>query len=117
MLLHRRGWGITVCGSCSVVVLITKRRSSWACIGNPNPEQETIKGTHAALLACVGGLGFVVCAFGGSCSGYCLLMHSSPSRLFVIVNDRGNVPPFEDALTAFITASRNTRNRADVLSP
>ena len=24
-----------------------KRRSSWACIGNPNPEQETIKGTHA----------------------------------------------------------------------
>ena len=26
---------------------VTKRRSSWACIGNPNPEQETIKGTHA----------------------------------------------------------------------
>ena len=26
---------------------ITKRRSSWACIGDPNPEQETIKGTHA----------------------------------------------------------------------
>ena len=25
----------------------TKRRSSWACIGNPNPGQETIKGTHA----------------------------------------------------------------------
>ena len=25
----------------------TKRRSSWACIGNPNPEQETSKGTHA----------------------------------------------------------------------
>ena len=26
---------------------VTKRRNSWACIGNPNPEQETIKGTHA----------------------------------------------------------------------
>ena len=26
---------------------VTKRRSSWACTGNPNPEQETIKGTHA----------------------------------------------------------------------
>ena len=26
---------------------VTKRRSSWACIGNANPEQETIKGTHA----------------------------------------------------------------------
>ena len=26
---------------------VTKRRSSWACIGNPKPEQETIKGTHA----------------------------------------------------------------------
>ena len=25
----------------------TKRRSSWACIGNPKPEQETIEGTHA----------------------------------------------------------------------
>ena len=24
-----------------------KRRNSWACIGYPNPEQETIKGTHA----------------------------------------------------------------------
>ena len=29
------------------LVCVTKRRSSWACIGNPNPEQETIKGTHA----------------------------------------------------------------------
>ena len=29
------------------VTFVTKRRSSWACIGNPNPEQETIKGTHA----------------------------------------------------------------------
>ena len=28
---------------------VTKRRSSWACIGNPNPEQETIKGTHAPV--------------------------------------------------------------------
>ena len=28
-------------------VPVTKRRSSRACIGNPNPEQETIKGTHA----------------------------------------------------------------------
>ena len=27
--------------------LVTKRRSSRACIGNPKPEQETIKGTHA----------------------------------------------------------------------
>ena len=26
--------------------LVTKRRNSWACRGNPNPEQETIKGTH-----------------------------------------------------------------------
>ena len=26
---------------------VTKRRNSWACIDNPNPEQETIKGTHA----------------------------------------------------------------------
>ena len=26
---------------------VTKRRSSWACIGNPQPEQETIEGTHA----------------------------------------------------------------------
>ena len=26
---------------------VTKRCSSWACIGNPNPEQETSKGTHA----------------------------------------------------------------------
>ena len=27
-------------------LLVIKRRSSWACIGNPNPEQETIKATH-----------------------------------------------------------------------
>ena len=26
---------------------VTKRRSSWACIGNPKLEQETIEGTHA----------------------------------------------------------------------
>ena len=26
---------------------VTKRRSSWACIDNLNPDQETIKGTHA----------------------------------------------------------------------
>ena len=26
---------------------VAKRRSSWACIGNPKPEQETSKGTHA----------------------------------------------------------------------
>ena len=25
----------------------TKRRSNWACIGNPKLEQETIEGTHA----------------------------------------------------------------------
>ena len=29
------------------LVSVTKRRSSWACRGNPEPEQETIKGTHA----------------------------------------------------------------------
>ena len=28
-------------------VCVTKRRNSWACIGDPNPEQETIKDTHA----------------------------------------------------------------------
>ena len=28
-------------------VVVSKRRNSWACIGNPKPEQETIKGTHA----------------------------------------------------------------------
>ena len=26
---------------------VLQRDSSWACIGNPKPEQETIKGTHA----------------------------------------------------------------------
>ena len=26
---------------------VTKRRNSWACIGNPNPGQEAIEGTHA----------------------------------------------------------------------
>ena len=31
----------------SDLVSVTKRRSSWACRGNPEPEQETIKGTHA----------------------------------------------------------------------
>ena len=38
------------CQKCTSVLLhlfVTKRRSSWACIGNPKPEQETIKGTHA----------------------------------------------------------------------
>ena len=30
----------------SVTFLVTKRRNSEACRGNPNPEQETIKGTH-----------------------------------------------------------------------
>ena len=37
--LHLRPLGAVCC--------VTKRRSSWACIGNPNPEQETIEGTHA----------------------------------------------------------------------
>ena len=27
--------------------LFVTRHSSWACIGNPNPEQEAIKGTHS----------------------------------------------------------------------
>ena len=31
-----------------LVTRVTKRRSSWACIGNPKPEQETIKGTCPA---------------------------------------------------------------------
>ena len=30
--------------------VVTRRRNSWACIGNPNPEQETIKGTCSAAL-------------------------------------------------------------------
>ena len=37
---------------------------------------------RVALLACVGELPFVV-PLVVSCSGYCLLMHSSPSRLFI----------------------------------
>ena len=28
-------------------VTVTKRRDSWACIGNPKLEQETTEGTHA----------------------------------------------------------------------
>ena len=32
---------------CLCINTVTKRLSSWACIGNPNPEQETSKGTHA----------------------------------------------------------------------
>ena len=35
---------LTIASLCDVV---TKRRSSWACIGNPKPEQESIEGTHA----------------------------------------------------------------------
>ena len=31
----------------AVTVCVTKRRSGWACIGNPKVEQETIEGTHA----------------------------------------------------------------------
>ena len=39
---------LLVAGPDAVVrACVTKRRSSWACIGNPKPEQETIKGTHA----------------------------------------------------------------------
>ena len=44
---------VTVVAARSVSVqsansmIVTKRRSSRACIGNPKPEQETIKGTHA----------------------------------------------------------------------
>ena len=30
-----------------LTLVVTKRRSSWACTGNPKPEQETIEGTHA----------------------------------------------------------------------
>ena len=35
-----------MCNSGSLIDVVTKRRNSWACRGNPNPEQETIKGTH-----------------------------------------------------------------------
>ena len=38
---------------------------------------------RVALLACIGGLAFVVCAFGGFLLFYCLIMHSSPPRLCV----------------------------------
>ena len=31
---------------CWVPCLVTKRRSSWACISNPKPEQETRAGNH-----------------------------------------------------------------------
>ena len=34
-------WLIRHCTDC-----VTKRRNSWACRGNPNPEQETIKGLY-----------------------------------------------------------------------
>ena len=34
------------CYTCSLCC-VTKRRSSWACMGNPKLEQETIEGTHA----------------------------------------------------------------------
>ena len=34
-------------GCANLMAVVTKRRSSRACIGNPKPEQETIKGTHA----------------------------------------------------------------------
>ena len=30
-----------------VAIRVTNRRSSWACIGNPKLEQESIEGTHA----------------------------------------------------------------------
>ena len=30
-----------------VTATLTMRRSSWACLGNPKPEQETIEGTNA----------------------------------------------------------------------
>ena len=55
--------------------LVTKRRNSWACRGNPNPEQETIKGTHTQETPAFRGLqGFqgpatqptkLFCTFGG----------------------------------------------------
>ena len=32
---------------CRWTLKVTKRRSSWACIGNPKLEKETIEGTHA----------------------------------------------------------------------
>ena len=49
MLVQRHGWGIAVCGSC-----VTKRRSSWLPFV-----------ARVALLACIGGLAFVVRAFAG----------------------------------------------------
>ena len=33
--------------AAQAAVCVTKRRSSWACTGNPKLEQETIGGTHA----------------------------------------------------------------------
>ena len=41
-------WSVPFGVSCRCLrCYISERRSSWACIGNPKPEQETIKGTHA----------------------------------------------------------------------
>ena len=77
-------WGFLLCAH------VTKRRSSWACTGNPNPEQETIKGTHTQETP--------VCAFDGflpwfssyketqrDCSGFGLPMHARLLRLFLTV--------------------------------
>ena len=55
--------------SCESQVCVTKRRSSWACIGNPNLEQETCSAQlggcflapRTVWLACVGRLAFLVC--------------------------------------------------------
>ena len=39
--------GLSMSSCCGMHKDVTKRRSSWACIGNSKPEQETIKGTHS----------------------------------------------------------------------
>ena len=48
---RRRSYAWSSCVTASMLQkmreIVTKRRSSWACIGNPKPEQETIEGTHA----------------------------------------------------------------------
>ena len=76
---------------------VTKRRSSWACIGNPNPErsvtkrrsspypeQETIKGTHAQEIS---------------------ICHNPP--LGYVVPSKDVLPPPRSAMNVFATSTPN----------
>ena len=67
--------------SCASVLSVTKSRSSWACIGNPNPEQETIN--VLPFLCCwsviVGRLSVLKCAFWG------FLLLFAPLQLFPLL--------------------------------